>query len=123
MSPCEVASSYDQLAERWAGPSFNRSNGIAQHIRALQFVTGKGKALDVGCGSSGRFIDLLIGQEFGWREWIFLPRCFALHVCITRMCRFTTLMYAPGRRPGRTTLSQRGIASGIFRCRRSAQFY
>ena len=64
MSPCEVASSYDQLAEQWAGPSFNRSNGIAQHIRALQFVTGKGKALDVGCGSSGRFIELMIGREF-----------------------------------------------------------
>lgn len=64
MNPSEVAASYDSLAQRWSNAGFDRTNGIAQHVRALQFVQHHGKALDVGCGSSGRFIDLLIGQGF-----------------------------------------------------------
>lgn len=63
MNPQDVARSYDQLAAYWAGPSFDRSNGIAQHLRALQFISDKGRALDVGCGASGRIIDLLISRE------------------------------------------------------------
>src|SRR3954447_25818708 len=64
MTPSKVAASYDSLAERWASAGFDRTNGVAQHLRALQFVQRHGNALDVGCGSSGRFIDLLIGQGF-----------------------------------------------------------
>src|SRR5256885_6977113 len=64
MSPSEVAASYDSIAERWTNAAFNRTNGIAQHLRALQFVQRPGRALDVGCGSSGRFFDLLIGKGF-----------------------------------------------------------
>ena len=64
MNPSEVAASYDSLAQRWSSTGFDRTNGIAQHLRGLQFVERRGRALDVGCGSSGRFIDLLIGQGF-----------------------------------------------------------
>jgi 2-polyprenyl-3-methyl-5-hydroxy-6-metoxy-1,4-benzoquinol methylase len=64
MSPAEVAQSYDVLAPQWAGPDFHRDNGISQHLRALQFIAQPGEALDVGCGSSGRFIDLLIERGF-----------------------------------------------------------
>lgn len=64
MTPEEVAASYDQIASRWAGPTFNRANGIEAHRRALKFFAGHGVALDVGCGSSGRFIDLLQGEGF-----------------------------------------------------------
>jgi 2-polyprenyl-3-methyl-5-hydroxy-6-metoxy-1,4-benzoquinol methylase len=64
MRPFEVAHSYDQLAQLWAGSDFHRDNGIPQHRRALQFVSTPGKALDVGCGSSGRFIDLLMEHGF-----------------------------------------------------------
>ena len=64
MDPSEVAASYDSLAERWTSAGFDHTNGIGQHMRALQFVQCPGKALDVGCGSSGRFIDLLIAQGF-----------------------------------------------------------
>ena len=60
MQPQEVAASYDQIAHRWAAADFNRTNGIAQHRRALQFLGRTGIALDVGCGSSGRFLDLLL---------------------------------------------------------------
>jgi len=64
MDPIEVAASYDRLAERWNGPAFNRKRGMRQHERALTFITRFGTALDVGCGSSGRIIDLLITRGF-----------------------------------------------------------
>lgn len=64
MNPIKIAAGYDQLAERWASDSFPKANGIAQHERALSFVKQKRRALDVGCGSSGRFIDLLLSNGF-----------------------------------------------------------
>lgn len=64
MHPTEIAASYDRIAGRWADPSFNRNNGIAAHKRALQFTSRRGVALDVGCGCSGRFIDLLASEGF-----------------------------------------------------------
>lgn len=64
MTPKETSQSYDSLASHWNGPSFNRENGIEQHRRALQFVSKKGTAIDIGCGSSGRFIDLLVEEGF-----------------------------------------------------------
>jgi 2-polyprenyl-3-methyl-5-hydroxy-6-metoxy-1,4-benzoquinol methylase len=64
LSPAEVAQSYDVLAPQWAGPDFHRDNGISQHRRALQFISKPGEALDVGCGSSGRIIDLLMERGF-----------------------------------------------------------
>ena len=62
MTPQQTAASYDQLAAHWHGEKFNRENGISQHLRALQFLPGKGSAIDVGCGSSGRIIDLLLSH-------------------------------------------------------------
>lgn len=64
MNPDQIASSYDQIATRWSSDDFPRSNGIAQHRRALAFATAKGHALDIGCGSSGRIIDLLQSEGF-----------------------------------------------------------
>ncbi len=64
MTPRDVATSYDELAERWASSGFDRANGIAQHIRAFQFISRRGRAIDIGCGSSGRLINLLISQGF-----------------------------------------------------------
>jgi len=49
MTPSEVAASYDTIAERWSGAEFPRGNGIAQHERAIAFVTRRGQALDAGC--------------------------------------------------------------------------
>lgn len=37
---------------------------MAQHERAVAFVPEKGRALDIGCGSSGRIIDLLLCHGF-----------------------------------------------------------
>lgn len=64
MQPEDVARSYDKIAARWSGPEFNRDNGIAPHRRALAFCEQRGAALDAGCGSSGRFIDLLSDAGF-----------------------------------------------------------
>ena len=64
MTPQETAQSYDKLASHWNGESFNRLNGIEQHQRALKFVQNKGRAIDVGCGSSGRIIELLLAEGF-----------------------------------------------------------
>jgi SAM-dependent methyltransferase len=64
MTPTEIAKSYDQLAEQWNSDGFPRNNGIEQHERAIAFLKDKRHALDVGCGSSGRIIDLLKGHGF-----------------------------------------------------------
>ena len=64
MSPEETAANYDQIAENWDNAQFNRANGIEQHERALEFIPKGGKALDIGCRSSGRIIELLLGHGF-----------------------------------------------------------
>lgn len=64
MTPSEIAGNYDRLAERWSSDSYPRDYGIAQHERALAFLARKGRALDIGCGSSGRIVDLLIRRGF-----------------------------------------------------------
>lgn len=64
MKPQQVAESYDQIAAVWNSDSFNRDNGINQHQRAIAFVKQKSNALDIGCGASGRILDLLISYGF-----------------------------------------------------------
>lgn len=64
MTPRKTGESYDQLAERWFGESFDQTNGISAHERALRFLDRPGHALDIGCGSSGRFFDLLRKRGF-----------------------------------------------------------
>jgi len=64
MTPKEIAQSYDHLASHWNGDSFNRKNGMAAHQRALAFTKQRGWAIDVGCGSSGRFIEWLLSEGF-----------------------------------------------------------
>ncbi|MDP1932680.1 MAG: class I SAM-dependent methyltransferase [Gammaproteobacteria bacterium] len=64
MNPADIAKGYDQLAERWASDVFPKDNGIAQHERALAFVKNKGRALDIGCGGSGRVLALLLERGF-----------------------------------------------------------
>lgn len=64
MNPEDVATSYDQLAAHWDSEAFPRTNGIAQHERAIAFTDQRGPALDIGCGSSGRLIDLLLQHGF-----------------------------------------------------------
>lgn len=64
MTPEETACSYDALASHWNGEKMNQLNGLEQHKRALKFSKEKRTAIDIGCGSSGRFIELLRSEGF-----------------------------------------------------------
>ncbi len=75
MTPEQTGRSYDQIADVWNGKTFNRRNGITAHERALAFIddsrgdhgdlVGKPRrAIDLGCGCSGRFVDLLLARGF-----------------------------------------------------------
>ena len=63
MDPEALGREYDKIAGRWQEPSL-QTNGLAQFERAIRFAKNRGPALDIGCGSSGRFIDLLIKHGF-----------------------------------------------------------
>ena len=64
MDTSQTAAAYDAIADHWNGDDFNRENGISQHRRALRFCEEEGNAIDIGCGSSGRILDLLIESGF-----------------------------------------------------------
>ena len=64
MKPSEIGQAYNQIPHLWENEDFNRNNGIKQHERAIAFIGNRGKALDVGCGCTGRFIDLLLSTGF-----------------------------------------------------------
>ena len=64
MNPQDTGKAYDTITHLWAPQRFNNNNGIEQHKRALAFAHRKGRALDVGCGPTGRFIELLQNEGF-----------------------------------------------------------
>lgn len=64
MKPEDIGKAYNQITHLWQRKDFNHDNGIAQHQRAIAFVRNKGAALDVGCGCTGRFIELLFEKGF-----------------------------------------------------------
>ena len=64
MNPIDIGKAYDEIAHLWESEKFNRENGIAQHKKAMQFAKNTGSALDIGCGCTGRLIDLLIANGF-----------------------------------------------------------
>lgn len=63
MDPAELGRSYDKLASSWQNLP-NRSYGIAQLERAIRFTKNRGRALDIGCGSEGRMVELLLRHGF-----------------------------------------------------------
>jgi len=64
MRPAETAVRYDQLA-RWWQENVPATYGLAALERALRFARKNGRALDVGCGSEGRFLTKL--REHGFQ--------------------------------------------------------
>ncbi len=64
MKPTDIGQAYDQITHIWQSGKFNMNNGIDAHRRALSFAKHKGKALDIGCGCTGRFIELLSEEGF-----------------------------------------------------------
>lgn len=53
----DTSAAYDAIADRWLDVRFGRVDGLAQHERALAFLSESdgGWALNVGCGCSTRF--------------------------------------------------------------------
>ncbi len=64
MNPSDVRDSYNAIAHRWHCDEFSKTDGIIQHERAITFAGSRGVALDIGCGGSGRIIDLLLKNGF-----------------------------------------------------------
>ena len=63
MRPDEIGQSYDTIAHLWREPHI-QSIGMSQLDRALKFTTARQYALDIGCGCSGRLIDVLITHGY-----------------------------------------------------------
>lgn len=114
MTPPETAASYDRIAEHWNSDTFDRENGIRQHRRALQFAPGSGSAIDIGCGASGRIIDLLLPEGFSVEGLDISAEMLRLARLGIRAFSSTTRISASGTFPTVTTSSPRGTASGMF---------
>jgi 2-polyprenyl-3-methyl-5-hydroxy-6-metoxy-1,4-benzoquinol methylase len=63
MEPSQVAESYDRIAHQWLDGHLD-TNGIALHEHALKFRPSGGRAIDLGCGCNGRFLNLLATQGY-----------------------------------------------------------
>jgi len=74
MEPNDIAARYDQIAQWWQTEHQDSPYGIAQLERAIKFTSLRHSALDVGCGSSGRLIDILSKQGFQPEGLIFLEK-------------------------------------------------
>ena len=59
ISPEQTGENYDAIAPWWREQHTSSKYGMAQLERAISFSETKGFALDVGCGSSGRFMRVL----------------------------------------------------------------
>jgi SAM-dependent methyltransferase len=63
MDPTATGRAYDQVARDWqqnTAPDY----GMPQLERAIAFTKDRGEALDIGCGSRGRAIDVMLNHGF-----------------------------------------------------------
>lgn len=56
MSPLTLGQKYDKIANWWQDRHAQSDYGVEQVEKALDFATGGGKGLDIGCGAGGRFV-------------------------------------------------------------------
>ncbi len=63
MNPAQIRDNYDVIAQRWQTDTHD-SYGIAALERAIGFCKSKILALDVGCGSHGRYIETMRAHGF-----------------------------------------------------------
>ena len=64
MEATSIGRQYDRIAAWWNDRHINSDYGVEQVKRALAFAGKGGRALDVGCGSGGRFIRLLEEADY-----------------------------------------------------------
>jgi SAM-dependent methyltransferase len=58
MDPNVLGKKYDKIATWWQSHHENGQYGVRQAQKALQFLSGGGNVLDVGCGAGGRLIEV-----------------------------------------------------------------
>lgn len=59
MHPEDTADRYDRIAQWWQTQHQDSLYGVAQLEQAIKFTPKKHLAIDIGCGSSGRFLKVL----------------------------------------------------------------
>ncbi len=64
MHPEDTAARYDRIAQWWQTQHQDSLYGVAQLERAIKFAPKKHLAIDIGCGSSGRFLKVLSEHGF-----------------------------------------------------------
>jgi SAM-dependent methyltransferase len=64
MKPTETGHLYDKIASWWDEQQSESLYGLHFVQKAIGLSTNKGKALDVGCGSGGRIITVLLKAGF-----------------------------------------------------------
>jgi 2-polyprenyl-3-methyl-5-hydroxy-6-metoxy-1,4-benzoquinol methylase len=64
MEPSVLGEKYNKIAHWWHDQHAESSYGVHQFERAVQFNSGGGKALDVGCGAGGRLVRILQSHDF-----------------------------------------------------------
>ena len=64
MKPRNIGHQYDKIANWWNERHYNSEYGLGQVETALDFAFNGTRALDVGCGSGGRFIQLLQSRGY-----------------------------------------------------------
>lgn len=64
MEPNDTAMRYEKLAQWWQIEHQGSSYGITALERAIKFTGKRHFAIDIGCGSSGRFINILSKHGF-----------------------------------------------------------
>ena len=64
MTETGIGKQYDRIAAWWNDRHQQSEYGVQQVRKALAFAKPGGSALDIGCGSGGRLIDLLEAKDF-----------------------------------------------------------
>jgi SAM-dependent methyltransferase len=64
MEPSVLGKKYDKISQYWHERHENSNYGIMQFEKAVNFSINGGKALDVGCGTGGRFIRALKNKNY-----------------------------------------------------------
>ena len=64
MEPSTLGKKYDKIAQWWHDQHKESSYGVSQFERAIEYAKTCGKALDIGCGAGGRFLNILQNHGF-----------------------------------------------------------
>ncbi len=64
MHPEDTAARYDRIAQWWQTQHQDSLYGVAQLERAIKYTPKNHLAIDIGCGSSGRFFKVLSEHGF-----------------------------------------------------------